>query len=146
MNGLSDITFGSPDLVSNPLLSPNAQRRYTDVDAYVRDGVYAGVKVAEDCRDRLIPKDTDLGDVFRPVSDVSVYCLDIYPQSPDIETYQQIMQEVYTGDAFIDSIDKHPTDKGFVILLVINRAKMVFRKDTYKELFPTIGTKDGGNI
>ena len=143
MNNIVDIPFGGMGIPNQLFDDIRTRRQFSDVDTYVRDGVYNGIKVSDECRDRLIPKDTDLGDVFTPVSDVSVYCLHVYPESPDILKYQEIMQSVYTGDAFIDSIDKHPTDKGFVVMLVVNRARMVFRKDTYNELFPTIGEVHG---
>lgn len=111
----------------------------SDIDMYVRYGTYNGIKVDDDCKDRMIPKDTDLSQVFEQKNDITVYCLDIFPGSSDISTYQQLMQRVYAGDSIIESIDKHPTDKGFVILLVINDARMKFRVSEYNSIFPSIG-------
>lgn len=116
----------------------NDRRPLSDVDVYVRDGFVSGIRVGDDYRDRQIPRDTDLNTVFMPVPDVSVYCLSLYPGSPDISIYQQILQEVAKGDAILESQDKHPTDNGFVILMTVNRARMVFRKNSYNEDFPKI--------
>ena len=116
----------------------NDRRPLSDVDVYVRDGFVAGIRVDEDYRDRQIPQDTDLNNIFTPVPNVSVYCLNLSPGSKDIEVYQSILQEVASGDAILESQDKHPTNDGFVVLLTINRARMVFRKKSYNEDFPKI--------
>lgn len=116
----------------------NERRPLSDVDVYVRDGFVAGVRVDDEYRDRQIPQDTDLSTIFTPVPDVSVYCLSLCPGSADIELYQSILQEVASGDAILESQDKHPTEHGFVVLLTVNRARMVFRKSSYNEDFPKI--------
>jgi hypothetical protein len=98
----------------------------------------SGIRVDEEYRDRQIPQGTDLNTIFIPVPEVSVYCLNLSPGSEDIEVYQNILQEVASGDAILESQDKHPTENGFVVLLTINRARMVFRKKSYNEDFPKI--------
>lgn len=138
---LSDIKFGDAGTYQwgEPMLATD--RKMCDVDTYVRDAAVSGIKVAPEYVNRMIPKDTDLNEVFTPRSDVSVYCLNVFPGSDDVKLYERIMQEVSSGDAFIDSIDKHPTENGFVILLVVDRTRMVFRKDSYNELFPPMEMK-----
>lgn len=122
------------------LAQPN---RNAGIDSYVREGTYNGVMVADECKNRMIPKDTDLSTIFTPSNNVSVHCLEIYPGSRDIQTYADIMQAVHDGDSFLESVDKHPTDKGFVVMLVVNKLRMKFSNDKYKEIFPVINI--GGN-
>ena len=129
-DGLSGLTYDDPTPRRSPL---------SDIDMYVRYGTYNGIKVEDNCRDRMIPKDTDLSQVFDQKNDISVYCLDIFPGSNDINKYQELLQSVYTGDSIIESIDKHPTDKGFVVMLVVNNARMRFRISEYNNIFPSIG-------
>lgn len=140
MTSLESITF-DPVIMgdTNSCMDTFKARQYSDVDTYVRYGTYNGVKVTDTCKNRMIPKDTDLSQVFEQDNAISVYCFDIYPGSDDILKYQQIMQSVYEGDSFVESLDKHPTDKGFVVMLVINSARMKFRNDDYTNIFPSIG-------
>ena len=118
-------------------------RRFDDVDSYVRDGMVSGIKVGDAYRNRQIPRDSDFSEIFTPSHDIIVHCFSIYPGSPDIQTYQDMLQEVYAGDAILESIDKHPSDKGFVVMAVINRARMVFRKESYNEDFPEMDITHG---
>lgn len=110
--------------------------KLSDVDIYVRDHRVSGVLVGDEFVDRQIPKNTDLSEIFVPKSDVEVFCLDIFPGSEDIKVYQQVLQDVASGNVILESQDKHPTDKGYIVLIVVNKARMVFRKESYKEDFP----------
>ena len=148
MIGAGDIPFSRDDsfILDNQGMASGwgaAHKRLDDVDIYVRDGVVSGIKVDDVYRHRQIPKGSDFSEIFIPVNDVKVYCFDIYPGSDDINKYQEIMQDVYSGDAILESIDKHPSDKGFVVMLVINRARMVFRKESYNEDFPKMDITNG---
>lgn len=140
MTSLESIKF-DPGIIDgiNTYMGVQSSRQYSDVDTYVRYGTYNGVKVDDTCRDRMIPKDTDLSQVFDQHNDIAVYCLDIFPGSDDILKYQQLMQDVYEGNSFVESLDKHPTENGFVVMLVINTARMKFRNDDYNNIFPSIG-------
>ena len=144
MIGVGDIPFNAPGILDNGGMATGwggARQGPRDIDIYVRDGTVGGIKVDDRYIDRQIPADTDLSEVFKPVYDVQVYCLDIYPDSPDISKYREILQSVYTGDAILESVDKHPTDKGFVVMVTVNNARMVFRKESYEEDFPTMDIK-----
>lgn len=140
MEGPDSIFFGHHPQQSGADIWGNSSTRLmgSDVDIYVRNNTYMGIKVADDCINRMIPKDANLADVFTPVHKEYVYCFDIYPGSEDIQKYQDILQDVANGDAILESQDKHPTDKGFIIMLVVNYARMVFRKEEYKEDYPVI--------
>ena len=147
MIGAGDIPFdGSSFLIDNKGMATgryDMQRRMDDVDIYVRDGIVSGIKVDEQFRNRQIPKDSDFSEIFIPISDVQVHCFDIHPGSPDIVKYQEILQDIYSGDVILESIDKHPSDKGFVVMVVVNRARMVFRKESYNEDFPKMDITHG---
>lgn len=144
MIGAGDIPFNTSSIVDNGGMATGwgaPRQGPRDIDVYVRDGMVNGIKVDDKYLDRQIPADTDLSEVFKPVYDVQVYCLDIYPDSPDIQKYRDIMQSVYTGDAILESLDKHPSDKGFIVMITVNNARMVFRKESYEEDFPTMDIK-----
>lgn len=144
MIGAGDIPFNYDSHLVNMGMATGrltSQPRLEDVDLYVRDGTVGGIKVDDKYRDRQIPKDTNFSEVFRPVYDIKVYCLDIYPGSEDICIYQEILQSVYTGDAILESIDKHPSDKGFIVMITVNYARMVFRKESYEEAYPKMDVK-----
>lgn len=148
MIGAGDIPFNASTILDNGGMATGdwdryARRQFDDIDSYVRDGVVGGIRVSEECLNRQIPRGTDLSEVFKPVYDVQVYCLNIYPGSEDIDKYQKILQSVYQGDATIESLDKHPTDKGFIVMVTVNNARMVFRKKSYEEDFPTMDVKNG---
>jgi hypothetical protein len=136
LNSLEDISFGHNNTVGEGYLFPNSRGRSSDVDIYVRDGTYMGIKVDNNYVDRMIPKDANMSEIFTPVHNERVYCFNIYPDSPDIEKYREVLQDIADGDAILESQDKHPTDKGFVILLIVNYARMVFRKDSLDEDYP----------
>lgn len=146
MIGAGDIPFNASTILDNAGMATGRwdqqYRQFDDIDAYVRDGIVGGIKVSEDCRDRQIPRGTDLSEVFKPVYNVQVYCFNIYPGSEDIEKYQAVLQSVYQGDAILESLDKHPSDKGFIVMLTVNNARMVFRKKSYEEDFPTMDVND----
>lgn len=137
MNSLEDISFGhNNSTVGEGYILPSRRGRSNDIELYVRDGTYMGIKVDDNYVDRLIPKDADMSEIFMPVHNEHVYCFSIYPDSPDIDKYRKVLQDIADGSAILESQDKHPTDKGFVILLVVNYARMVFRKDSLDEDYP----------
>ena len=140
MNDMSEIPFGhaSGMFMDNQGMATGRVTRLDDVDMYVRDGVVSGIKVDDRYKNRTIPRDADFSEIFVPRHDVNVYCLHIFPGSEDIKKYQEILQSVYAGDAILDSVDKHPSDKGFIVMLIVNNARMVFRKEAYEEDFPEI--------
>ena len=142
MIGAGDIPFNTSAILDNGGMATGCWgdrvKQFDDIDSYVRDGVIGGIKVSEEYRNRQIPRGTDLSEVFKPVYDVKVYCFHIYPGSEDIPNYQEILQSVYQGDTILESLDKHPSDKGFIVMLTVNNAKMVFRKKSYEEDFPTM--------
>lgn len=137
MNSLDDISF-SHNTVGSGDIFPSTRNRLNDVDIYVRDGTYMGIKVADLYANRMIPKDADMSEIFTPAYNEQVYCFNIYPGSEDIDKYRDVLQSIADGDAILESQDKHPTDKGFVILLVVNYARMVFRKEAFNEDYPEI--------
>jgi hypothetical protein len=142
MIGAGDVPFNISDVLDNGGMATGnwcqQTRQFDDIDSYVRDGTVGGIKVDAAYKDRQIPRGTDLSEVFKPVHEVQVYCFHIYPGSEDIEKYQKVLQTVYQGDAFLESSDKHPSDKGFIVMLIVNNARMVFRKESYEEDFPTM--------
>lgn len=137
MRSLDDIAFNH-DTVGTGSIFPDDRRRISDVDIYVRDGTYMGIKVDSRYTNRMIPKDADMSEIFSPVYNEQVYCFNIFPGSEDIDKYRDVLQSIADGYAILESQDKHPTDKGFVILLVVNYARMVFRKDELNEDYPKI--------
>lgn len=137
MNSLEDIAF-SHDAVGTGSVFPDTRNRLNDVDVYVRDGTYMGIKVDDAYTNRMIPKDANMSEIFIPRYQEQVHCFNIYPGSDDIDKYRKVLQDVADGDAILESQDKHPTDKGFVILLVVNYARMVFRKDDLNDDYPKI--------
>ena len=139
MTGLEEIPFNPEHLgICSQDHFQNRRQGLTDVDLYIRDNTYLGIKVADEFTNRMIPKDTDMSEVFKPLNRAKVYCFNIFPGSTDITEYQEVLQEIADGDAILESQDKHPTDKGFVVMLVVNYARMIFRKEDYREDYPKV--------
>ena len=141
MIGARDIPFTASSLFTNTGMATgtDAPTRYMDdIDIYVRDGVVGGIKVDDAFRDRQIPRGSDLSEIFKPVYDIKVYCFNIFPGSGDIDKYNEVLQSVYQGEAILESIDKHPSDNGFIVMLTVNNARMVFRKKAYEEDYPAL--------
>lgn len=109
---------------------------------YVKYGTIDGIPVDDKCKNRAIPKETDLLEIFVPSHDVHAECFSISPGSEDIAKYQSILQESASGNAVVQVHERTFSKDGYMVLIVYDRIRMVFRKPDDDKTYPVIGDTD----
>lgn len=119
----------------------STSHKYDPIHEYTKNGTVNGIKVAPEYRDRLIRRAEDLNDIFVPQHDVRVVCLDIRPGSEDLNEYQKILQDSANGDVVIQMHDKTASNTGYIVLLVYDKVRMIFRRESDNSVYPPISAK-----